>query len=151
MQSQLNYKVVPLGDVPREDLRHSDQDRQPLILVVHDEELVADCIATLLARSGFTARVAYNGKTALEMALDLRPELLLSDIGLRDIDGVQLAIAIVNAIPDCKILLFSGHDSYNDILTARQEGYDFPALLKPVHPADMLQRVREHLTTAPIQ
>jgi CheY-like chemotaxis protein len=149
MYAPLNCKIVPLTEVPREDLRHSDEPQQPLILVVHDEEIVADCMTMLLSRSGFIARSAYDGKTALEMALDLRPDLLLSDISLRGIDGIQLAIAIVNAIPACKILLFSSHETYDDIVDAREEGYNFPALIKPVHPADMLKHVQEHLASAP--
>lgn len=143
MYFQLNCKVVPLGDVPREDLRHSDEEHAPVVLVVHDEELVADCMAMLLSRAGFVTRTAYDGKTALEMAFELQPELLVSDIGLREMNGIQLAMAIVNAMPDCKVLLFSNHETYDDVVSAREDGYDFPALVKPVHPADMLKRVKE--------
>lgn len=143
MMPQMNWKVVPLAEVPREDLRRSDEQRQPVILVVHDEALVADCMAMLLARAGFTTRTAYDGSTALQLAFELRPELLVSDIGIRGMDGIQLAMAIVNAMPDCKVLLFSNHMTEERVARARADGYDFPWIAKPVHPAEMLRRVLE--------
>lgn len=141
MLPQLNCKVVPMTEVPSGDLRRSDEDRQPVILVVHDEVLVADCMAMLLARAGFTTRTAYDGSQALELAFELQPELLVSDIGIRGLDGIQLATAIVNAIPGCKVLLFSNQISEERVARARADGYDFPWIAKPVHPAEMLRRV----------
>ena len=141
MISQMNCKVVPLADVPQTDLLHSNEIHQPVILVVHDEALVADCMALLLARSGFKAHTAYDGRSALELAFQLRPALLVSDIGIRGIDGIQLAMAIVNTIRDCKVLLFSDHITQEQVARARAEGYDFPWIAKPVHPAEMHRRV----------
>lgn len=110
-------------------------------LVVHDERVVADCMAILLTRAGFAVAAAYDGTSALEMALAMRPELLVSDIGIRGIDGIRLAMAVVEAMPECKVLLFSGHETDAEVESAREGGYDFLSLVKPVHPADMLKRV----------
>ena len=141
MLSSLRYQVVPLGDVPRGDLQHSDERGRGLVLVVHDEALVADCMATLLTRAGFVARTAYEGTSALEMALAMTPDLLVSDVGIQGIDGIKLAVAVVNAMPKCKVLLFSSYETHAGMVSAREEGYDFPSLVKPVHPADVMKRV----------
>ena len=139
MISPMNFMIVPLSEVPRGDLRKSDgRDR---ILVVHDEVVVADCMKTLLCRAGFEAVAAYDGASALEMAFEKRPDLLVSDIGIREIDGIQLAMAVVNAMPECKVLLFSSYERSADVQSAREEGYDFPSLAKPVHPAEMMKQV----------
>jgi DNA-binding NtrC family response regulator len=57
--------------------------------------------------------------------------------------GVDLAIHFRKAQPDCKVLLFSGQAATVEFLdTARTQGYDFDLLAKPVHPADLLAKLR---------
>lgn len=141
MNPAMRYDVVPLVEVPRGDLRHSEGRGRGVVLVVHDEAVVADCMATLLRRAGFDARMAYDGTSALEMALTVTPELLVSDVGIWGIDGVQLAMAVVNAMPACKVLLFSSSETHENVESARAEGYDFPSLAKPVHPASVMKQV----------
>ena len=141
MVAAMTFEVVPLVDVPRADLMHSEGRGRGMILVVHDERVVADCMATLLRRAGFEARTAYDGRSGLEMALAISPDLLVSDVGIRGIDGVQLAILVVQAIPGCKVLLFSSYETSGGVLNARAEGYDFSSLAKPVHPAAAMEQV----------
>ncbi len=64
--------------------------------------------------------------------------------------GIDLAIAITQTIPSCKVLLFSGQAATIDLLErARNQGYDFTTLTKPVHPTDMLRRISECLSIEP--
>jgi CheY-like chemotaxis protein len=57
--------------------------------------------------------------------------------------GVELAIQFKQSQPECKILLFSGQAATSDLLRkAREQGYEFELLAKPVHPADLLARLR---------
>jgi DNA-binding NarL/FixJ family response regulator len=79
------------------------------------------------------------------LATVIPPELLITDIAMPRMNGIQLALALVDAIPDCKVLLFSGHASHIDLVEARKAGFDFPLLAKPVHPAKMLARVADSL------
>ena len=64
------------------------------ILVVDDEPLIADTIVQILNRSGFIAEAAYGGREAIDAARRLTPELILSDVLMPHIDGVEAAIAI---------------------------------------------------------
>lgn len=141
MVAAMKFEVVPLVEVPRHDLMHSEGRGRGMILVVHDERVVADCMATLLRRAGFEARTAYDGWSGLEMALAVSPDLLISDVGIRGIDGVHLAMLVVQAIPGCKVLLFSSCVTTDGVLNARAEGYDFSSLAKPVHPAAAMEQV----------
>jgi len=60
------------------------------------------------------------------------------------LSGVDLAISIRQEHPDCKVLLFSGQAETDDLLlNARKKGYDFHLLAKPLHPGDLLRRIRE--------
>jgi CheY-like chemotaxis protein len=148
MSPEPTFQVVPLGEVPFSD--STDQPERPVVLVVDDERVIADTLATILSRNGFAPITAYDGETALELAAIIPPELLLTDVAMPGMNGIDLAIAIADSIPDCKILLFSGQASAIDLLDrARHEGHHFNLLTKPVHPTDMLRRIRECLTALP--
>ncbi len=75
--------------------------------------------------------------------------LLITDVVMRGISGIEAAIEIEAMLPECKILLFSGQAATVDLLEhARAQGHEFEILNKPVHPRDLLQRVRHHAVAA---
>jgi CheY-like chemotaxis protein len=113
------------------------------ILVVDDEMLIADTIVQILNRNGFQAHAAYNGKDAIESARLTKPETILSDVLMPQIDGVETAIAIRKYLPKARIVLFSGQSATVEILErARALGHDFELLPKPIHPTELLKHLR---------
>jgi CheY-like chemotaxis protein len=117
-------------------------DHYPVVLIVDDERIIADTLALILARSGFATFTAYSASSAMEMAAVVPPQLLISDVLMPGMTGVELAILLVKAVPDCKIILFSGQAATADLLAeAYQSGHDFTILSKPVHPADLLRHI----------
>jgi DNA-binding NtrC family response regulator len=148
MSPEPSFQVVPLGEVPLSD--STDQHDLAVVLVVDDERVIADTLSIILSKNGFAPMTAYDAETALELAAVVPPDLLLTDVAMPGMNGIDLAIAIAASIPDCKILLFSGQASTVDLLDrARHEGHHFNLLTKPVHPTDMLKRIAECLTTPP--
>jgi CheY-like chemotaxis protein len=144
-----SFEVVPISEAPKNDVVVSDKKQQPLVLVVDDERVIADTLSIILRKSGFTTMTAYNGLSALELAEAATPELLITDVMMPGMTGIELAIAVSSSYPECKILLFSGQAATVDLLEeARNEGYNFTTLTKPVHPTDMLRRIEECLTTS---
>jgi len=116
----------------------------PRILVVDDEALIADTIVQILNRSGFIAEAAYGGKEAIDAARRITPELVLSDVLMPHIDGVEAAIAIQKFLPETRIVLFSGQAATVEILArARERGYHFELLAKPLHPTQLIKHLRE--------
>jgi CheY-like chemotaxis protein len=149
-----NAKIVPLSEVPVID-RHDEQrthdnrnDAGPMILVVDDEPSVADSMAAILKLVGYTVTTAYNGPSALELAIATPPALLISDFAMPGMNGVELAIAVLANLPDCNVLLFSGHATHNDLAPAREAGYDLTLLAKPLHPKEMLRQISESLRSS---
>jgi len=142
MSAALNLEVISLAEVPSNG--HVARQR-PVVLVVDDERVIADTLSIILSQSGFSAMTAYSGEAAMESAAVVPPELLLSDVMMGPgMDGTELAMAMVAAYPDCKVLLFSGHAATRDLLEkARGLGHNFSLLTKPVHPADLLLRIKE--------
>lgn len=117
--------------------------QKPRVLVADDERVIADTLAMILNNSGFQARVAYSGEKALELASEYRPEMLISDVIMGGLNGIDAAIKIREILPSIKILLFSGQAATADLLEkARAQGYEFEILAKPVHPQDLLAKLR---------
>ncbi|MGB7267817.1 MAG: response regulator [Terracidiphilus sp.] len=134
--------IVSTEDAPS---AHKNGHR-PRVLVVDDECAIADTIAKILSLSGFPAIAAYDGNGALDTALLRPPEMLITDVVLPGMNGVELAITIKRIYPDCKILLFSGQASTSDLLaTAHHAGHRFTLLNKPIPPQDLLAMVAENL------
>jgi CheY-like chemotaxis protein len=137
--------VVSMKDVPPADKSAF----RPVVLVVDDESAIADTVAEILSRSGYAAMTAYDAEEALEAALITPPEMLITDVVLPGMSGIELAIKMRRMYPDCKILLFSGQAATVDLLSAANgAGHHFNLLHKPIHPRDLLMHVAEGLKPA---
>lgn len=123
--------------------RANGQPGKPRVLVVDDERVIADTLATILNQNGFDASAVYTGTAAVDHARDNRPDLVISDVIMHDMNGIEAAIRIREILPGCKILLFSGQAATADLLEkARAEGHQFEILAKPVHPQDLLAKLK---------
>jgi DNA-binding response OmpR family regulator len=121
----------------------SESPQKPKVLVADDERVIADTLAIILNQSGFEATAVYTGEKAVEVARTLQPDMLISDVIMTDLNGIDAAIRIREMLPGCKILLFSGQAATADLLDrARNQGHEFEILAKPVHPQDLLARLR---------
>ena len=130
--------VVSLAEVPPADVSQF----RPVVLVVDDESAIADTVVEILCRSGYAATAAYDGNEALETALVTPPELLITDVVLPGMTGIELAITVKRIFQDCKILLFSGQAATSDLMAnARSAGHHFTLLTKPIHPKELLSRI----------
>jgi DNA-binding response OmpR family regulator len=142
MNGRRTTPVVPISKVPPADT----SPYRPVVMVVDDESVIADTLAEILSRSGYAAITAYDANEALECALLTPPELLITDVVLPGMSGIELAITMRRIFPDCKTLLFSGQAATADLLvSAKNQGHHFTLLNKPVHPVDLLAHVEENL------
>jgi CheY-like chemotaxis protein len=117
--------------------------KKPRVLVVDDERVIADTLAKILDLNGYDASAAYTGTDAVESARSLQPDLIISDVIMPDMNGIEAAIKIRSFLPGCKILLFSGQAATADLLkNARARGHEFDILAKQVHPADLLAKIK---------
>lgn len=113
------------------------------VFVVDDETVIATTLTAILKQSGFDAIGFTNPLQALAAAEEKSPDLLISDVVMPQLSGIDLAIQLKAKVPACKILLFSGQAATLDLLaSAREGGHDFALLSKPVHPTDLLNAIR---------
>jgi len=111
----------------------------PRIFVVDDEHIIASTLAVIFNMNGYSARCFTRPTDALTAAQSDIPDLLISDVAMPGLSGVDLAIQIKARHPKCKILLFSGSAAAQDLLeNACNRGHDFHLLAKPVHPKELL-------------
>lgn len=114
------------------------------VLVADDEQVIADTLVAILNKSGFEARAVYSGKAAVDENSSFEPDILISDVMMPYMTGIEAAIAILAERPSCGVVLFSGQAATADLLhDARKQGHDFEILTKPVHPADLLGKLRD--------
>ncbi len=117
-------------------------DTKRVVFVVDDEVVISQTLATILSNAGFQATAFDRPESAIAACAEQTPHLLITDVAMPGMTGIELAIHFRKTQPECKVLLFSGQAATADLLEkAREQGYDFELLSKPVHPADLLAKL----------
>jgi two-component system CheB/CheR fusion protein len=103
------------------------------VLVVDDNADQLTALAGNLRLEGYSIEAAFNGLEALKMAKDWRPDFVLLDIGLPDLDGYEVArrMRAVPEIRGTKLIAVTAHGSESDLAQAREVGFD-GHITKPV-------------------
>jgi len=120
--------------------------RAPLrVLIADDEKAVADTLVMILKARGYEATAAYSGESALDLAASREPDVLISDVVMGGITGIETANAVLKIVPGCRVLLLSGHLTTADLLKdAEMQGYRFEILPKPIHPSVLLEYLEKY-------
>lgn len=113
------------------------------VIVIDDESLIAETMVEILNHEGFEAVSAFDGASAIELAKTLQPDIVLSDVVMPGLNGVETGIRIREALPNCRIILFSGQAATVDLLEkARERGHTFDVLAKPMKPEQLISVIR---------
>lgn len=117
------------------------------ILIVEDEPELAEAYQSLLLQSGYAVTVAHNGKEALEMAESTPPQLILLDLRMPIMDGVEFLqkYNLKDEHPDVKVVVFSNYDMQDEIDDAYRLGADRYVLKAWASPKELLQIVKNTL------
>jgi two-component system, OmpR family, response regulator MprA len=121
--------------------------RDPRVLVVEDDEDIAQALQRSLRLEGYEVRIATDGETALEAAAAFQPDLVVLDLGLPRMDGIEVARRL-RARDDVPILVLTARDA----VESRVEGLDSGAddyLVKPFERQELLARLRALLRRRP--
>ena len=123
--------------------------KQPRILIVDEEYCVASTLSVVLCSLGFEATFFTESVEALQAAQCDAPDLLLSEVSMSVLSGIELAIQVRELCPECKVLFLSGKPDIVDLLeTSRANGHPFDVLPKPIHPTVLLSEIQATLGIA---
>jgi DNA-binding response OmpR family regulator len=125
----------------------SDFERQPRVLVVEDDEAIAQVLQRSLRMEGYEVRLAGDGISALDQAHAFLPDVVILDLGLPRMDGIEVARTL-RETDDVPILVLSARDA----VESRVEGLDAGAddyLVKPFERQELLARLRALLRRRP--
>jgi DNA-binding response OmpR family regulator len=112
------------------------------ILIIDDEKSLADTLTLILQNAGYEARAVCDGIAALSLIEAFVPDLVISDVAMPGMNGIEACGKIKCELPNCHIILFSGQAATDELMKdARGKGCEWELLAKPVHPRDLLARL----------
>ena len=116
------------------------------VLVADDEEVIATTLATILDLAGYDVCAVYSGEAALKLLDLFKPDLVITDITMPGVTGIEVAFAARLTLPRCKVLLFTGHAGLYTLLSPHNTGVlPFDLITKPIRPAELLEKLRKTL------
>jgi len=130
------------------------------ILVVDDEEAIREVIKTGLVKLGYDPECAQNGKEALEILAREKFPLILTDLRMPEIDGIELCMRIKERNPKTVIYALSGHFTEDEFYKLEKIGFDgilckpifFKVLKRAIEGAfDKINKMRKRTTHKPFQ
>lgn len=113
---------------------------KPLILIVEDDKSICKFIKVSLETQGYKCEETKYGKTAISMALSMSPDIIVLDLGLPDIDGIDV-IENLKDISNAKIIVVSARGHERDKVEVLDAGAD-DYLTKPFGVSELLARIR---------
>ncbi len=122
-------------------------DRSPRVLVVEDDEDIAQALQRSLRMEGYEVRAAPDGELALEQARSFAPDLVILDLGLPRMDGLDVARAL-RGNDDVPILILTARDGLESRVAGLDSGAD-DYLVKPFERQELLARMRALLRRRP--
>jgi DNA-binding response OmpR family regulator len=115
-----------------------------LLLVVEDDETIGGALETSLLAHGYEVRWRRSGRAALRDAEVAEFDLVLLDLGLPDLDGVEVCRQLRASNPTAVLVILTARTDEMDVVVGLEAGAD-DYLTKPVRLAELLARVRAHL------
>ena len=122
--------------------RTTDRTLTDHILIVDDDEIVADTLCNIFQENGFEATATYSADEGLTMARKIRPRLLLSDVVMPHKSGIDLMVKIGEELPTCHMIMMTGQPDYLPKVDqqAQKMRNGVWVVLKPFHPQELVHR-----------
>lgn len=118
----------------------------PLVLVIEDDATVADVVSRYLAREGYEVEVADDGKVGLQRALESMPDIVVLDIMLPGMDGLEVCARLRAEVP-IPVIMLTALGEENDRIMGLELGAD-DYISKPFSPRELTARVKSVLRRA---
>lgn len=111
------------------------------ILVVDDERTIAITLSAILKEEGYEVEIAFSGEGAVCEAAGFRPDLLITDLNMGAMNGIEAAARITGMLPDCRVLFFSGSASFDELSQTAPKNLVYSFARKPMPVPDLLSAI----------
>ena len=126
----------------------ADYERPPRVLVVEDDDAIAQVLQRSLRMEGYDVKLAGDGVSALDQAHAFLPDLVILDLGLPRLDGIEVAKTLRRSEDDVPILVLTARDALESRVAGLDSGAD-DYLVKPFERQELLARMRALLRRRP--
>ncbi len=126
----------------------NDEAKEKTILIVDDEKVTVKLAKTLFERHGFNVLTAYDGSEALRVAESGRPDLILLDVMLPELDGFEVCrrLRSQTTFEKTPILMFTARGLMEDREKGKELGAD-EYIVKPFQGSELVEIIKKHLAT----
>lgn len=105
--------------------------------------MIADTLEAILGHAGYKARATYSGEEGVALARTFRPDVVIADYHMPPgLNGIEASVAIKKMFPGVRIIMLSGQMLGEEFAPFRLKGFNFLLLSKPIHPGDLVDKVR---------
>jgi DNA-binding response OmpR family regulator len=115
-----------------------------IVLIVEDDATIGGVVESSLRAHGYDAVWVTDGRTALARAATIEFDLVLIDLGLPDLDGIEVCRRLRRKLPAAVLVMLTARSAEMDVIVGLDAGAD-DYLTKPVHLGELLARIRAHL------
>ena len=123
----------------------ASNEERPRVLIVDDEKFIRDILADFLGMEGYVVRTAEDGQAALSELNHAHYDLVISDLGLPDGSGLDVARAVRKHVPRARAIAMSGYGMEDDRKKSAEAGF-FDHLVKPVGFRELRAAIRRALS-----
>ena len=124
----------------------SEQETRPTVLIIDDESAIVDTLRILLKNEGFAAHVAFGGKQGLDQIVAVKPDIIISDIRMPAVGGLDILSAARAQDPDVPVILMTAQASLQSAISAVNDGA-FHYVQKPFQNDALMAIVRRAAET----
>jgi DNA-binding NtrC family response regulator len=121
----------------------AEESDNAIVLVIDDDRVLADTLAEILRKHGYRPVALYSGEEAVELAQRFRPDVILSDIRMSRLDGIEAAKRIRALHPKCRVILFTAQ-TVTAAMRQTIHRLKFELLQRPLRPEDVLAALRSN-------
>ena len=142
MSEKIEENTNSMKGIEENDTKQTEENKKT-ILIVDDEKPIVDILVYNLEKEGYNTLEAYDGETAIEIALDKKPDLILLDVMLPKVDGLTVCRKLRHTLK-VPILMISAKDEEIDKILGLELGAD-DYITKPFSVRELLARVKANL------
>ncbi len=124
----------------------NEQEARPTVLIIDDESAIVDTLRILLKNEGYAAHVAFGGKQGLDQIAAVKPDIIISDIRMPGVGGIDVLSAAKAQDPDVPVILMTAQASLQSAISAVNDGA-FHYVQKPFQNDALMAIVRRAAET----